>query len=173
MKSIVTGMFKNKLIAGVLMMALGVLLLAAPETAMNTTIRIIGVAFAAAAAAGVFVYFRSDRDRKPVFTLILSVLSAIVAAVFLFAPSFISGILPFIFGLILLTDSAGSLLASLTLPIGRIPCVLLSLVGVVLGVVVILDPNALSAFLTRLIGASLLFTGAIDITTAIVIKNNG
>lgn len=173
MKSFITGMFKNKLIAGILLLILGGLLLFAPRESMQTFIRLIGAAFAVAAAAGIAAYFLAGKENRPVFTLILAILAAIAAIVFVAAPSFITGILPFFFGVMLLLSSLSDLAASLTLPIGRIVGMLLSFVGIVLGVIVICNPNSLSSFITRLIGISLIFDGAVSIATAALIKKNG
>ena len=172
MKSIVTGMFKNKLVVGVLLLVLGVLLLLAPSEMMQTSIRIIGVVFAIGAAVGFAIYFLSSQEKRPIFTLILAILSALTTIVFVASPRLISGILPFFFGVLLLLSSAADLFASLQLPIGRIPGMLLSFIGIILGVIVVCNPNALTDFITRLIGISLIFDGIVSITTAALIKKN-
>ncbi|MBQ6020301.1 MAG: DUF308 domain-containing protein [Clostridia bacterium] len=172
MKSFITGMFKNKIVAGVMLLALGGLLLFTPTQAIQTCIRLLGVVFAIGAAVGFAMYFLSKNERRPIFTLILSILAALTAVVFVAAPKVISGILPFFFGVVLIVSSASDLLASLSLPIGKILGMLLSFAGLILGVIIVCNPNALTNFITRLIGISLIFDGAVSIATAVMIKKN-
>ncbi len=172
MRSFVSDLFKTKLTAGILLLLMGGILIFTPTGALATAVRIAGVIFAIGALVGFLIYFLFPDDRKHVLTLILSVLAVIMAVVFLAAPAFVSGVLPFVFGLILLLNSVGDFFAAFSLPAGRVIAALIALAGIVLGVVILCNPASLGKIITRLVGLSLALSGAGSVVSAVLVKKN-
>lgn len=164
-------LFSNIVFTSVLLLVLGGLLLFAPAETLQTYVRVIGVVLLVGAALGLLLEFVIKQGSRSVWAVVGVCVAAVCGLVFLLAPSFVTGILPFLFGVVLIVLSAFDLLSALQLPFGRLLSILLSAVGLVLGILIVSNPNALSTFITRLIGLALLYEAVVGFITAAFVKS--
>ena len=166
------GRMKTKLLVSIVLFALGLLLLIAPGEMLTAYVRAIGVLLLLGAAAGFFLYFRASAGERSVLLLIGASLGAACGLVLIAAPGLITSVLPFVFGLLLLIASVSDLLSALALPFGKLPGILLSIGGIVLGVLIVSNPDALANFITRLVGLGLMYEAAVGVVTVILAKKS-
>ena len=109
------------------------------------------------------------RSLKNKRSLLLGIVAAAVGAVLLFQPALFQSILTVILGIYILIDGLLNLKRALELRrmehMGWTLYLVLSLITVVLGLVVVFRPMLAGTTLVRLIGASLLYSGAADLWT--------
>ncbi len=170
MKEIFKSTTAVKVAAILVLLALGVLLLLAPMETLTLYIRVIGAVLLAGAAVGFLVFFRTPVQNRSAAVLIGAIFAAVAGLVFAAAPGAVTGALPFVFGAMLLLASASELFSALALPFGKLIGIILSLIGVILGLIILMNPNAIAAFVTRLIGLSFLYEAAVGIVTALLAR---
>ena len=161
---------KNKLISGIVFLVLGVLLLIAPSAMMVTFIRIIGGVLLVGALVRLIAYFVTKKEDRVPISLVLGVAAAAIGLFFVLGANVIPGILAYIFGAILILNSLFDLVIAVRLPSGKLVAVLLALLGLVLGVLIAVNPQAFANFITRLIGAALIYESVVSIVTALLAR---
>ena len=167
MKSLPKASTGSKLLVSLVLFALGLLLLLAPMETLTGCVRAMGVIFLAAAAVGILIFFLTKpQDRSPL-PLIGGIAGAVIGAVFAAAPGVVTGALPFVFGLLLLIASVSDLFSAIALPFGKLISIILSLIGVILGLVILMNPNAIAAFVTRVIGLSFIYEAVVGVVTVL------
>ena len=164
-------LFSNIVFTSALLLVLGGLLLFAPSETLQTYVRVIGVVLLAGAALGLLLEFVIKQTPRSLWAVVGACAAAVLGLVFVLAPSCVTGILPFLFGVVLIVLSAFELLSALQLPFGKLLSILLSAGGLLLGVLIVSNPNALSAFITRLIGLALLYEAVVGFITAAFVKS--
>lgn len=161
---------KNKLLSSIVFLVLGVLLLIAPAAMLDLYVRIIGAVLLLGAIVRLVAYFVEKAENRVPLSLILGVVSAAIGIFFLAAPGVVTRVLAYVFGAILILNSLLDLVIAVRLPSGKLVAALLSLLGLVLGVLVIVNPRAFSDFITRLIGATLIYESIVSIVTALLAR---
>ena len=157
----------GKLLASLVLFALGVLLLAAPMETLTAYVRVIGGILLLAAVVGIVVFVLTAVANRSALLLIGSIAAGVVGLVFLIAPGVVTGALPFVFGVLLLIASVSDLFSAIALPFGKLISIILSLIGVILGLVILMNPNAIAAFITRVIGLSFIYESLVGLVTAV------
>ena len=163
-------LFSNIVFTSALLLVLGGLLLFAPNETLQTYVRVIGVVLLAGAVLGLLLEFVIKQSPRSLWAVVGACAAAVLGLVFLLAP-FVTGVLPFLFGVVLIVLSAFELLSALQLPFGKLLSILLSAVGLLLGILIVSNPNALSAFITRLIGLALIYEAVVGFITAAFVKS--
>ena len=158
---------KNKLLSSIVFLVLGVLLLIAPAASLALFVRIIGAVLVLGALVRFIAYFVTKKEDRVPLSLVLGIASAAIGVFFLIAPGVVTNVLAYVFGAILILNSLLDLVIAVRLPAHKIVAVLLALLGVVL---VIVNPDAFSTFMTQLIGATLIYESVVGIVTAILAR---
>lgn len=161
---------KNKLLSSIIFLVLGVLLLIAPAESLALFVRIIGAVLLVGALVRLIAYFVTKKEDRVPISLILGVAAAVIGLFFLIAPSVVTNILAYVFGAILILNSLLDLVIAVRLPSGKAIAILLSLLGLVLGVLIVVNPDAFASFMTRLIGATLIYESIVGIVTSILAR---
>ncbi len=161
---------KNKLLSGIILIALGVLLVIAPNDMLNAYVCIIGGVLLFGALLHIGIYFLTKKENRAPLSLVLGFAAGLIGLFFLVASGVVIGILPVIFGVVLILNSLLDLVIGIRLPIGRVAAVILSLIGLVLGVFVLANPQTFANFIAQIIGASLIYEGVIGIGTALLAR---
>ena len=170
MKSFMKTMAANKLLASLVLFALGLLLLLAPGETLTAYVRVIGVILLVAAALGILSFALTNVQERSALVLIGGITGAVAGLVFVAAPGVVTGALPFVFGLLLLLASVSDLLSAIALPFGKLFSIILALVGIILGLIIIMNPTAIASFVTRLIGLSFLYEAIVGVVTAVLAR---
>ena len=161
---------KNKLLAGIVLIALGVLLAIAPTETMNTYVRIIGAVFLVGAALHITGYFLAKKEDRAPLSLVLGIAAGLIGIFFLAEPDVVTGSMAVIFGIVLILNSLLDLVIGVRLPVGRVPAAVLALIGLAMGVFVLMNPQTIAQFITRIIGVALIYEGIIGIGTALLAR---
>ena len=163
MKNMLASIVKNKIVSCIVLLGLGFLLLIAPGGTSELVVRLVGAVLLAGAVVAVLIYLMSKSNERSPLVLFEGIVVAAVALFFLIAPGVVTGILPLIFGIILLLNALLDLITALRLPQGKGVAVVLSLLAVIAAVLIICNPNALANFITRLIGIVLIYNGLVGV----------
>ncbi len=163
-------LFSNILFTSALFLVLGGLLIFAPRETLELYVRVIGVIALVAAAVTLLVDFLQTRRPRSGWVIAGAAAAAALGLCFLLAPGFVTGVFPFLFGVVLIVISGFELLSALQLPFGKLLTILLSLGGLVLGVLIVCNPNGLASLMTRLIGLALVYEGVVGFVTAAFVK---
>lgn len=170
MKNMLASIIKNKVVSCIVLLALGVLMLIAPGETLTTTVRLIGVVLLVGAVVGLLIYFLSKQNERSPLVLLESVIAAAVAIFFLVAPRVITGVVPLIFGVILLLNALLDLVTALRMPFGKAVFVLLSMLAAAAAVLIICNPNALANAITRIIGAVLIYNSVVGLLSLALMR---
>ncbi len=161
---------RNKLISSIVFLVLGILLLAAPTAMMGTIVRVIGAVLLLSALIRFIAFFTAKKEDRVPLALILGIAAAAIGIFFVVAPGVVTNVLAYVFGAILILNSLLDLVIAVRLPIGRTAAVLMALLGVALGVLVIINPRAFTDFITRIIGATLIYESIVGIVTMLLAR---
>ena len=170
MREFLKSMKISFILAAVLYVALGLVLLIWPGTSITLLCYAFGAVLLAYAAITIISFFVHDSALGTFrFELFLGIVAATLGILFLVQPAFIMSIVPVILGVYIAIDSLVNLKRAIELFRLEYPrwwvVLLLSLLGVGLGVVVLCRPFAVAETLFMLIGAVFVFTGASDLWT--------
>ena len=172
MKNMLASIIKNKIVTCIVLLALGVLLVIAPLDTLARSVRLVGLVLLAGAIVGLLIYFLSKKEDRSPLVLAESAAAVIIAVFFLIAPGIVTGVLPYIFGVILLLNALLDLVTALRLPRGKLFALLLSMLAIIAAVVILCNPDALANIITRLIGISLIYSGIVGLLGLILAGRN-
>lgn len=159
---------KNKLLSSLILLALGVLLIIAPLTALTTYVRIIGAVLLCGAAVRLVAHFATKKEDRAPISLLIGVVAAVFALILLIFAGKVVNVLHIIFGILLILNSLLDLVIGVRLPAGKIAAVILALLGVLLGIVIVINPAAFASFITRIIGGVLIYDAIVGLVTALL-----
>lgn len=168
MKNMLASIIRNKIASCVVLLLLGVLLVIAPLDTLTRSVRIVGFVLLAGAVVGFLIYFLSKNTERSPLVLLESVFAAALAVFLIAAPALIAGVLPLIFGIVLLLNSLLDLVTALRLPRGKVIAVLLSMLSIVAAVVIICNPGALANIIVRVIGVSFIYSAVVGLLSLLL-----
>ena len=163
-------LFSNIVFTSVLFLVFGGLLIFAPQETLQLYVRVIGIIMLGAAVVMLLVEFLQKNRPRSGWVIAGAAAAAALGLCFLCAPGFVTGVFPFLFGVVLIVISAFELLSALQLPFGKLLTILLSIGGLALGVLIVSNPNGLANLMTRLIGVALVYEGVVGFITAAFVK---
>lgn len=157
-------------VLSILYVLLGLVLLIWPTTVMDGLCYFTGGILLLYGVCAIVGFCRAAERRAGSFlALFLGIVAASVGAVLLLQPLLFQSILTVILGLYILIDGLLNLKRALELRrlehMGWVLYLVLSLITVALGAVVVFRPMLAGVTLVRLIGGSLLYSGAADLWT--------
>ena len=158
---------KNKLLSSIILLALGVLLIAAPVASLRTYVRIIGAVLLCGAAVRIVVHFLTKKEDRVPVSLVIGGVAAIFGVVLLIAAQPVINALNIIFGVLLILNSLFDLVIAVRLPAGKTVALILALIGVLLGILIVINPAAFASFATRIIGCVLVYDAVVGLVTAL------
>lgn len=143
------------------MLCLGVILILWPIDTIAAVAKVAGLFLMVYAIAGVVLFVTGSRNVSAIITLIIDIVGAGLGLYLFFNPEYLLSVANKLFGVIILIHGLHSLYESVTvvrkLDTGWKSVALFSIVIVLLGVFVILNPFAISDFILRVIGIILIF----------------
>ena len=157
-------LLRNYLIDAILLILAGIFLILRPTSTLVFYFQALGVILVVLGAVKVLQYFlEKDRVLRNPVALTIGILQ-LAAGIFLFLnPAFLIGFFPFAAGIVIAYGAILGLIQSIRARQMGIPASGLaigcSLVTLVLAIVVILHPEAISAILIQFIGVSLIAEG--------------
>ena len=163
MKNMLSTIIKNKIVSCIVLLLLGVLMVLSPVEALSRAVRIVGIVLLVGAVVGFLIYFLSKKEDRSPLVLMESIVVALIAIFFIALPGVITGVVPLIFGIVLLLNALLDLLTALRLPRGKLIAVLLSMLAIVAAVVIICNPEALGSIITRIIGVSFIYSAVVGL----------
>lgn len=154
----------NMIVAAIGCIALGVILLAFPDTFLRIACYVIGALLIAYGAVGILGCVREHMLHVP--TVLISVVAAGVGIFIIAQPKIVSSILPIIFGLILILDAILNIRHAIGLhrfgdPSGKI-VLILGVITLIFGLVILFNPYSTAKMTFRLIGIAMLYNGISD-----------
>ncbi|MDO4284742.1 MAG: DUF308 domain-containing protein [Eubacteriales bacterium] len=167
----------NRVIATLIGIILGVVLLVWPESSLIVLCQAVGLALAFGGIVAVVLYFVNHDGLM--FSTVQLVFGVILAAIgiWIFArPARLVELVPTIIGLIVMINGIVDL--SQTVTLGRQKydkwwvSLIFAILTLVLGIVLIVKPFGIAAFITRVIGVVLIFNGLSDLWMISKISND-
>ena len=159
---------RNRIIAGVISIVIGLLFLAVPEPFLNILSRCIGIVMLIAGIASLALFF-TENATQVVRTLILFLGgTAIAIGVWvLFHPEFMVTLIPRIFGIVLAANGVSKLLSTMNLVRANyekwwVPMIL-ALISIAAGLALIVRAYDIATLFLRLVGLAFAYDGASDI----------
>ena len=145
-----------------LMIAIGVVLILFPGTAMDFCIKIIGILLLVAGAGGVILGLKGQGAYR-VYTMSGAVITVVGGAVCLLQPQLIKTFLPLVMGIVILATGVlniGNAFAAKRAGAARwLVSLILALVTVVLGVIILMNLNGTADLLVTIIGIVFVYNG--------------
>lgn len=166
------GKIKNLSIITIIASAvMGIVLLARPGETLYVVSMICGITMIALGVGALISYFVKDRN---ILLIILAVISVIMGIIVCVKYKSIVSILLFLFGLFILISGVVDLITSIDVKrygFGDwIVSFLMSLVTVVLGLLIVVNPFSSSLAVIRLLGISLIVYAVLDLIAFIQVK---
>ena len=161
---------RNWLYASLLSIVLGIVLLAFPGIVMRTVCYLIAILFMLLGVKRIVAYFRGRGSLFFSGGLLLG-LSALLIGILIFVrvESFV-GILPFVIGIVTIFSGTASIQSALDLRregyAGWIGSMIMSVLSVLIGMLLIINPFASLVVTVMFIGVSLIVDGFCDLITA-------
>ena len=153
---------RNYIVDAILLILLGIFMLIRPFQAMEIVIRLVGVVLLIMGATKVVLFFRY-REEGSVWSLLVGIVQIIAGIVLLARPGQFVGIYTLSWGIIIAYGAVVSLVELIRVRKYDVslytPAICLALVTLVLAVIVILHPAFIAAYITQLIGISVIVEG--------------
>lgn len=159
---------KNKLLSSIILLALGILLIVAPNDVPQLFVRIIGAVLLCGAVVRLIAHFTAEKDDRVPISLMIAAVAAAFGIFLLAAPGVVVKVINIVFGALLILNALLDLVIALRLPVGKTIDVILALIGLAIGIVIVINPSAFAAFITILIGGALIYAAVVGIVTVLL-----
>ena len=164
----------SKTISKLVMAAIGVVLIAYPETALQTLIRFIGVAIALVGLFGIISYIAAPYKGVIATILFIGAIIALLASIIPIAkPGIIVAIFPLIIGIVIAINGIANAFEAIALKpvlgVWFLPFVM-ALLAAAAGCVIAFYPFKTMDFLVRLVGAILVYSAVVGLFVAVTYK---
>lgn len=163
---------KNFIISGFVLLALGLLMLFAPDGALKLFVRVIGIIIIVGAVVAVAMQLGSKKEDRSIWLFLVAGLSAAVGVVFIGIPRQVADYSFYVFGVMLILLSVKDLFSVVRFPFGRIFSIAFSSLGIVLGTVIVCHPDQIAQQMTQFIGAALVYQAVVCFMNAILINRS-
>ena len=161
-------MDQNPVLVSVVMLVLGLMLLFFPGFALNSLVRIVGIALLAISGISLIGWLRKRDSAESTYEQLAgSVVGLIIALFLLLNPSAVASLFPLLVGAVILVNGCINLLKALDLKkMGygswKVP-LLLAVLTVIAGITVCANPFSVMKTLIRIAGIVLIYSGASSI----------
>lgn len=163
------------ILLSVIYIILGVILLIYPSQTIDIVCRIIGVT---ALICGTYMiikfFFRGAVSLMPTAGLVFGIFCLVCGIILVANPDFVKSIIPFIIGIVIITDSASKLVTSFEIKKatedGWLGVFVLSVIGLVFGFVIVFNAGAAADLVVRIIGVSLIIEAIENLCTTAVVS---
>jgi len=166
MKPDVSLFMKNKLIPALLSIALGVVLIIARRSALDVMVKITGGLIAAGGVAFILAWlFRRDKMEGTAAPMLVgpALVMILIGLAMIFFSNTVVDIFPIIMGIILILNGLSHLAAAGLYGEDRILIGLLGIITIVLGVLIVAQPDFVANALMVWIGAFFIVNGVFDL----------
>lgn len=166
---------RNYILISLGMLAFGILLFLMPEDSMKTVCFIFGIFLIIYAAVHLIMYFFGNRsDPFQRFDLVIGIVALVGGVFVLIKWKFIMAILPIALGIFILISSLTSLTTALDLKRNGYPrwwiVLFFSLIAVVLGGILIINPFSLAKTLTIFMGITFIVIAIINLWQTVFMR---
>jgi len=158
----------QKLVIAVIYILFGIVLAAFPTTAVNTLGYMLGGVMIFAGAVKMLLYFKNN-SQADYFSndLMIGIIAIVIGLFVVFKIEIIVSIIPFLFGLLVLANGCMKLQNVLNLKkagyTNWMLTFILACLGILFGIVLIINPFSSVVFLFRIVGICLIYSGITDI----------
>lgn len=163
---------KRSIIGSIIMCLIAILLIAKPETMLNTVITLFGIGMLLDGIFSIILYIVTDKEQK-IFSNALAegILGILISVLILIKKDFVISIIPVIVGIWIIIKSITKIQLSLNIRSvdekSWILLLLSSLITLVIGIIILVNPFDTMVSVTMIAGILLLVTGVIDIVESI------
>lgn len=162
--------YATSIVSSIIMLVLGILLLVKPDFVINIVSTVIGIVILIPGIVSLADYFKTKYNAN----LVIGVIACILGIVFIFNSKFVSSILPFVLGIYFIVNGISKLQYSLELRKNKVvnymPSVITSILMLVCGVLLMLNPFGGALAITQVLGISMIIYTILDIYNMITIK---
>ena len=162
----------NALVSSIALILIGIIFVVSPESSMATIARAIGIILMIAGIMEIVVSIRSTG--RPVSLLTVgSLLLALVGLWIFWEPSFILTSINLVFGVIVILSALSSLGQAAQMRRSGWDsslAMVLSIAGIILGVLIILNPFSTSRTLARIIGIVMIYQGIVKLRVSSMMR---
>lgn len=170
--------FKNlkweMVLYSILCIVMGVLMMIYPDTILSTICYIIAVVLILLGVRYLIEYKRKDIIHGIYkYELVVGVLFLVAAIFVIVKRGVVISIIPFIVGIIIVVSGIMKLENALDLRrMGNhwIPLIVLAVINILLGIMILTNPQATAIFVTRVTGGALVYSGFVDFITTLTVS---
>lgn len=175
MRNLFDTLAKYALLRGILYIALGVLMLAAPQTVMHIIVYVLAAYAIAMGIINIVAWLRERKEGSAGFGLVSGVMLVVLGVVMIIFTKGVLSILPILLGAMLIIGGVVRLAEALgggpDLGRPRIFLIVLAALITIGGIVVIVNPFGTSVLLFRAFGALVIVQGVGELTSYFTFKN--
>ena len=160
----------SSILVGLALIVFGVILFGFPVETIATVFRVVGIGLLLVGAIGMISYFVSKEERKPLKSLLVGIIEAVIGLLFLANPAFIASIYPVILGIVIAIDDLSSLYDAFIMKKAGAQrwslAAVLSVVTILLGVIILCNPFSTAVMLMKITGVVLIYDGVVSLIMA-------
>ncbi len=163
---------KRTIISSIIMILVAILLIAKPETMLNTVVTVFGIGMLLDGIFSIVLYIATDKEQK-VYSNALAegILGILISILILIKKDFVISIIPILVGIWIIIKSITKIQLSLNVKTvdekSWILILLSALITLVIGIIIIVNPFDTMVSVVMFAGILLLVTGVIDIVESI------
>ena len=167
----------QNIITAIIYILFGIVLAVFPTTAVNILGYMLGGVMIFAGAVKILLYVKENsQDNYYSNDLMIGIIVVVIGLFIVFKIKTILSVIPFLFGFVVLANGSMKLQNVLNLKKAGyknwMTMLIVSLLGIVLGIVLIIKPFSSELFLFRIVGICFIYSGVTDICMLIAISKN-
>ncbi len=165
----------NTIVTSVVYIALGIVLLFMPTTSLYIILNIIGIGTAVAGLLSLIRYFTFDANESFYRNdFLLGLIGVAIGLLIFLRKDIFASLIPFLLGIAIMFSGFVKLQDSIDAKRmgyqNSVVYIVLSLINIVVGIVVILNPFKTSELLFMIIGAGLMYSGISDLVSTVYLS---
>lgn len=167
----------QNIITAVIYILFGIVLAIFPTTAVKTLGYMLGGVMMFVGAVKILLYMKENhQDNYYTNDLMIGIIVVVVGVFVVFKIEVLLSIIPFLFGLLVLVSGSMKLQNVINLKKAGyknwMTMLIMALLGIVLGIILIINPFSGVEFLFRIVGICFIYSGVTDICMLIAISKN-